>query len=224
MIRAESQRDRRRARVMHVFREVLERASCPFAAKAKISVSRGFQCARSLEENVALASLELGEFVRCSRLLNLDGFVLDLGGTENGNSVHRLGKTVRCALTTLSERDPAGDGCMRREIEDPSWHFSYAGERLFVMAFGSCYEDRHPRCTFAQDVTLLFFQPDHSFERAVPRGKKLIDDRARERARFAYEDAGRPYDAAISLAPVEAYKFVRPAQLGDAVVRWWECD
>lgn len=111
---------------------------------------------------------------------------------------------------------------MAAEIEDPGWWFSFGGQKLFILTFGRCYPRSSSRYGFETDHTYIVFQPIHCFSRRIPDGAVRKSRQARSQIRRRYEDAGRPYDLAITLSAFEARRYVKPTRLGEPPVRWWQ--
>ncbi len=174
-----------------------------------------------MEKNLARIFPHFNLFVGVSRQLELDGYVIELSSPEFGQTLERLCSTVRGVLSYFSDRDPLRLNCMKQEIEDPSWWFSFDGERMFLLAFAPCYEPRSSRCSGGYSSTFLLFQPEHTFDRAVPPGETRIPDVVRQDIRNSFAQADQPYDSQISQSYINAYKFVKPLRLGDPVVKWW---
>lgn len=160
-------------------------------------------------------------FVEVSEECKLDGLLLEMPGPGYGDSIEALGQTTARVLRFLSSADPAGDHRMAAEIEDPSWWFSFGGQKLFVLTFGPCYSCYSSRYGFETAHTYLVFQPIHCFSRRIPDGATQRSQRVRRQIRQRYQASGRPYDLTITLSPFEAHRYVKPASLGDPPVKWW---
>jgi hypothetical protein len=106
-------------------------------------------------------------------------------------------------------------------IQDPRWWLTFNGHPLFLATFAACYGPASSRYSFGADRTYFFFQTLESFLRRHDRRTNRLPESARERIREAFRGAGRPYDLAITLSPLEAERFVKPLRLGDPPVRWW---
>ncbi|WP_459651009.1 YqcI/YcgG family protein [Kitasatospora sp. Ki12] len=166
-------------------------------------------------------SRALAGFAEACRREALDGVLMSLPSSF-GATVNGLAYTTRQIVEGLAARDPRGRGDARSP-EREGWYFSFAGERMFVIAMASCYSPDHARHTFGEPFTFLLLQPDSAFERAVSPGSDgLISGAVRSRIRELYARHGRPCDVSITLSPCEAHRFVKPAALGDPPVRWWE--
>lgn len=204
------------------FKVVQENTECIYAAKSRIWGAPDWRPELSLAANLDAIIPHLLHFLDLARPLKLDGYVVEMLGPDYGDTIEHLARTTRLVLNYLSERDPAGEHCMAKEIEDPSWCFAFGGEKIFINTFGSCYDSHNSRFSFGALNTFILFQPRHSFAQAIRPGESTLPAAARSRIRTDYRKHGRPYDAQISASPFDAYRYVRPLKHGDPTVRWWE--
>lgn len=151
----------------------------------------------------------------------LDGWVLALPDSE-GSTIQRLAATLNNLLRALAAVTGDYDDCFAVPIEHPNWHYQLFGSPVHVLAFGSCYRESSSRYSFGAEGTYLLLQPDQAFERRVPAGAQSIPAATLETIAARYAAAGRPYDVGLSRLPFQAYKFIKPLETGEPVVRWWE--
>jgi len=203
------------------FRVVQEATECVYAPGTVLWGCPDYDAELSLERNLATTASVFARFGAESRERRLDGLVLELPGAGYSETVEQLAHTTDRALRYLGANDPAGNA-LQAEIDDPSWWFSFAGQRLFCLTTGVCYERTNSRFGFNTGHTYLMFQPDHAFSRRNPGGDSQAAREARVLIRDRYRQAGRPYDLDITLGPLEALRYVKPARNGDPPVRWWE--
>ncbi len=177
--------------------------------------------ADEIESNVRRWLPHAVEFTQQSEELFLDGLVAELPGEGYGGTVSALADTVRRVLHTMDDADPAGIRSLEQRIEDPTWWFTFAGQELFPLTFAPCYRSDSSRWAFGSERTYIVFQPRHAFRRRLVTGDPH-SERSRELIRRRFAGAGRPYDLTITLSPLEADRFVKPAHFGDPPVRWWQ--
>lgn len=207
--------------VVQRFRDIQMRTECTFAATSIMWGCPDWNQDQELEGNVDRVLPTLRVFTEVSEKNELDGLVLELPGTY-GATVERLAGATRRVLRHISDHDPAGPDCMAEEIEDPRWWFSFGGQKLFLLTFGPCYPPTSSRYGFQTDRAYIIFQPIHCFSRRISDGAAHKSRQARSQMRRRFEEAGRPYDLSITLSPLEADRYVKPARLGDPPVRWWK--
>lgn len=203
----------------NAFRRVMTKTQCTFAGRSIIWTAPADD-PQDPESTILRWTLALRGFVEACRRDSLDGFLIVLGA-EHGMTVSQLSCTTRNVLHGLASHDAKGS-CDLESPETEDWHFSFGGERLFVIAMGPCYPADHSRYSFGEPYVFLLLQPDRAFDRAVESGGNgLISNTVRTRIRSRYARHGRPYDLSITLSPYEAHRFVKPLTLGDPPVRWW---
>ncbi|WP_405363915.1 YqcI/YcgG family protein [Kitasatospora sp. NBC_00085] len=101
-----------------------------------------------------LWSRALAGFAEACRREALDGFLMSLHSSF-GASLSELAFTTRQVVEGLAARDPRGRGDVKSP-EREGWYFSFAGERMFVIAMAPCYSSDHSRYTFG-DLSPSFF-------------------------------------------------------------------
>ncbi|CAK0879399.1 unnamed protein product [Prorocentrum cordatum] len=203
------------------FGAIQHRTQCPFARRAKLWSGK--------PGDPAASAAALGEFVRRSEAGEaLDGFVLELASADAKGDVASFGRSVRVALTELSDRDPQLDGCMRKKyIGERGWCFRFAGATFFVTSFAPCYPASSPRFSFGSESAFVLLQPERSFAR-----HNLCDNHVevqsppsiRDKVRAAFRDAGRPYYLPPTTRYAPAPYIVRPARERDPPFEWWQDD
>jgi len=194
---------------------------CPFAKRAKLWGSKPGDAAQS--------AAALGEFVLRSEAGEaLDGFVLELDSADAKGDVASFGRSVKVALTELSDRDPQLDGCMRKKyIGERGWCFRFAGATFFVTSFAPCYPASSPRFSFGSESAFVLLQPERSFAR-----HNLCDNHVevqsppsiRDKIRAAFREAGRSYYLPPTTRYAPAPYIVRPATEQDPPFEWWQDD
>lgn len=203
------------------FSVVKHGTQCPFAKSAKLWSGK--------PGDAATSAAALGEFVLRSEAGEaLDGFVLELASADAKGDVASFGRSVKVALTELSDRDPQLDGCMRKKyIGERGWCFRFAGATFFVTSFAPCYPASSPRFVFGSESAFVLLQPERSFAR-----HNLCDNHVevqsppsiRDRIRAAFRDAGRSYHLPPTTGYAPAPYIVRPAREQDPPCKWWQDD
>jgi hypothetical protein len=177
----------------------------------------------SIAKNVKRMIPEFKEFIAQGPALELDGFVIEWPEGSYGSTLGALSRTTRQVLNAIWEEDPLRTKNWLEDIETPNWFYSFSGQRLFVLATGPCYDHTSSRYTYGALSTYLLFQPQHSFQRrASPLESGTISRAHRNKIRQAFKATNQTYDLSITLGPIEAFRFVKPRNLGDPPVRWWE--
>jgi YqcI/YcgG family len=212
--------DPARVESLRRFADIQNGTECIFASAAAMWGCQAYDDRLSLTGNLRERLPLFTLFCRVSGDLKIDGLVLELPG-QFGEGVETLGRTTLQVLDYLSANDPLGARCMKKNVEDPTWWFSFAGAKLFILTFGPCYPVSNSRYGFETVNTYLVFQPIHAFSRHLPDGDVGKSQRSREEIRRRYANAGRPYDLAITLSPYEVHRYVKPLHAGQPPVSWW---
>lgn len=207
------------------FSRIQQSTQCPFARRAKLW--GGKRCVRA--GDAAANAPALRDFVARSEAgETLDGFVLELASDDAKGDVWRFGRSIKAALTELSDKDPRMDGCMRKKyIGERGWCFRFAGATFFVTSFAPCYPKTSPRYGFGCESAFVLLQPERSFLR-----HNLCDNHVeaqqppsiRDRIRTAFRQAGRGYFLPPTTRYAPAPFIVRPVHEDDAPFEWWQDD
>jgi len=200
------------------FEAVRGRTECIFARGTRLWGSPDWERGE-LERNLDRFAERLSAFVAVADSDELDGIVLEVAEPDAGSTVEELAATTRAVVEGLIARDPAAS---ETPIEDPEWWLTFAGSPLFVATFAPCYDASSSRYGFGLERTYLLFQTRGSFVRRWSPRTGALSESARRKIRIAFERAGRPYDLSITLSPLEAHRYVKPARLGAPPVEWWK--
>lgn len=206
------------------FLKIQRSTHCIFSPSALILSARRLIDPLNSPKSMRSMFKDFEDFSRNSSKLKTDGFVVGFSKMHYNSSVALAGRAVHTLLSFISKRDPSGEDCMAEKIDTPSWWFRFDRQQFFVLTFSGCYPKTHSRYSFGSKRLYVLFQTEHSFDRRIPQGAAGIPDHTRRAIRKAYEKHGRPYDLRITKSPFEAYRYVKPMRLGDAVVRWWKMD
>lgn len=194
---------------------------CSFANKARlVFATPPWQLHLTLEENLEKSLGSLNEFIERQEDDKLDAWVFAISDPSYARDLDLLAQTTKRLLIFLSLHDPAATDIMKQPIEVPEWEFCYSDVNLFVMTFAPCYPQNHPRSSHSEIFSYYLFQPDASFKRAYKvTGEKR--DRLRSKIRKEFVERNMPLDETLMNTEIEAYKYVKPINLGDSPVKWW---
>nr|WP_253263345.1 YqcI/YcgG family protein [Anoxybacillus sp. EFIL] len=204
------------------FKKVAEKTNCIFSSRAKIWGSYNFVEDLSLEENLENNLKLLKRFNRVAPCEGLDGFVIEVYGKEYGDRLDNLSKTLRRVLTYLSDKDPAKIHCMNQNILRSDWRFSFGGQTFFVTTFAPCYPKKHPRYSHNPFSTFVLLQPEFSFDHNGIHAGNPKRELIKEKIRSKFRENGSEYNIDLVRQPLEVYKYVKPINIDDVPVRWWE--
>lgn len=205
----------------HPFEQVRRSTECLFASDSRLEYAPPWS-GEDFEAHLDTVASLLLDFTHRVDRDELDGFVVDFPPML-GSQVATLAAWTRTLLVGLAARDATGSGELGY-VEDPRWAFSFAGHVYFVLTTGPCYPADSSRFAFGVDRTFVLLQPIAAFARRRPPGSDELAPNARQQIREAYAASGRPYDLALTLSPLEAHRFVKPAAYGQPPVRWWTHD
>lgn len=196
---------------------------CVFSANAKVWGSHEWDKDLSFEANVGRSVSDLERFLRAADEEGLDAFVFEVQDAGSGESVTSLARATKRLLDVLSSLDPSGRRATTEDVGSPDWHFSFAGQRLFVITFAPCYPPTSARFAFGAEWPLFLLQPEGSFLNKLNQ-ERTRNSQIHQLIRDRYAANGRPYDLARFGEPGknEAYRFVKPIDSTSPPVRWWE--
>jgi hypothetical protein len=137
---------------------------------------------------------------------------------EFSATVSDLSRTTALLLAELNRIDPAHSTCLRNDVGAVGWKFDWAGEPMFLTAFGTCYPPDHPRYPYGFDHTYFFFQPDFVL-RAHPSLINGKEEGSRARILASFNKHGMSYDNEGKDA--ESERYIRPMEANDPPVHWW---
>lgn len=200
------------------FLGAVDKTQCIFAPTGKYWGSDEWDENQSYEANVKRFAENYFRFLTLAKKEKFKGYAVRLPA-EMSDTLEHLAQTVAGFLTGLNQIDPAHSDCLKQDIDQPGWKYSWAGETMFLTAFGTCYPLKHPRQPYGFDYTYFFFQPDFVLRKhpGLTDGK---EQQSRERilANFtrnemAYDNEGKEK---------EVQRYIRPMKAKDPAVRWWD--
>ncbi|WP_156521246.1 hypothetical protein [Halothiobacillus diazotrophicus] len=199
------------------FMTSIEKTHCIFAPSGKYWGADDWRSADSFEANVRRFGEGLFRFMAVAKQEKFKGFAVRLPA-EMSDSVESLSRTTARFLDALNRIDPAHSTCLEGPVGGMGWKFDWAGEPMFLTAFGTCYPENHPRYPYGFDHTYFFFQPDFVL-RAHPSLTPEKEPVSRARILDSFNKHGMDYDNEGKEA--EAERYIRPMNPCDPPVRWW---
>ncbi|WP_372591249.1 hypothetical protein [Guyparkeria sp.] len=199
------------------FMGAVDRTRCIFAPSGKYWGARDYEESIGFEANVYRFAEDLFHFMLVAHKEKFKGLALRLPAAMS-DSVERLAEITARLLDGLNRIDPAGSDCLRRVDGREGWKFEWAGESMFLTAFGTCYPEDHPRNPYGFDHTYFFFQPDFVLRNhpGLIDGKEEI---SRQRILASFRKDGMDYDNTGKEA--EHARYIRPMDADGPAVEWW---
>jgi FPC/CPF motif-containing protein YcgG len=155
----------------HRFRLLAKKSNCLFAKNAHLWGCREFDQSLSLKENVEKLIPSLLKFVTLAdETEKLDGYIIEIKGSNYCSDVSTFASTVRQTLEIISSYDPSGINVMKlKGISSPSWYYSFCNIPIFITTFAPFYPQSHCRYMHSipelTDVCYILLQPEVSFFR-----------------------------------------------------------
>lgn len=199
------------------FMGAVDKTRCIFAPSGKYWGARDYDETQDFDSNVHRFAEDLFHFMLVGHKEKFKGLALRLPAAMSA-SVERLAETTARLLDGLNRIDPAGSDCLRHVDGREGWKFVWAGEPMFLTAFGTCYPDDHPRNPYGFDHTYFFFQPDF----VLRNHPGLIDGKeemSRQRILASFRKHGMDYDNVGKEA--EHARYIRPMEADGPAVEWW---
>ena len=199
------------------FITAIDKTRCIFAPSGKYWGAREFDPAARIEDNVRRFGEDLFRFMTVAKKEKFKGLAFRMPASFS-QSIDGLAETTALLLEQLNRIDPQHSDCLEHVSEKPGWKFSWAGETMFLTAFGVCYPEDHPRNPYGFDYTYFFFQPDFVL-RAHPGLAEGKEEISRARILKAFNKDGMHYENEGKEA--EHARYIRPMAPDGPVVPWW---
>ena len=199
------------------FMGAVDKTRCIFAPSGKYWGARDFDESLDFDANVRRFGEDLFHFMLVGHKEKFKGLAMRLPAALS-DSIERLAETTARFLDAMNRVDPAGSDCLRHVDGREGWKFVWAGEPMFLTAFGTCYPEDHPRNPYGFDHTYFFFQPDF----VLRNHPGLIDGKeemSRQRILSSFRKHGMDYDNAGKEA--EHARYIRPMEADGPAVEWW---
>jgi len=208
------------------FSTIMKKSDCLFARSANIWGNCEWNHSLSFEDNIIRSLKILWKGLKERNEVKLDGFVFEIPGVENCDTVETFGETVRKVLTIISNHDPACFHSMDHDdIGRRGWSFTFDQIYIFVTCFAPCYPPTNARYSYeSKDSCFVLLQPQSSFELhdiGEDHGWDDSKDTMRQKIRNNFKKNGRLYlvpDARIYAA---APMIVPPLNLGEPFLKWY---
>ncbi|MCJ7841654.1 YqcI/YcgG family protein [Lederbergia sp. NSJ-179] len=230
VVNISSVRDKNRFKISHDptteasldrFKSVINETACFFSQKAKVWGSYEWDSNISIKDNVRNTLPSLMRFTKCAEIEALDGFVIEVRDDRYANDIDGLSTVLKETFNVIAENDPTGKNCMKENIEDENWQFSFNNVRLFVTTFANFYSENNPRYSPIVGSSFIFLQPEFSFDHHRIHFGNPHRDKTKETIRKVFKRKGCIYEAELIKQPIEAYKYIKPLHMDDDPVRWW---
>ncbi len=196
----------------------VEQTYCIFAPSGKYWGADEWRVEETYAQNIARFARDFFHFMAVAKKEKFKGFALRLPG-EMSATVEGLAKTVATFLAALNRVDPAGSHCLEGPVGEEGWKYEWAGETMFLTAFGTCYPEKHPRSPHGFGYTYFFIQPDFVL-RAHPALTPEKEAGSRARILSNFEKHGMTFSNENKQA--EAARYIRPLEPDAPPVRWWD--
>jgi len=200
------------------FVTAIEQTYCIFAPSGKYWGADEWREDESLDDNIARFARGLFRFMTVAKKEKFKGFAMRLP-PEMSDSVERLAETTATFLAALNRIDPAGSRCLEQPVGSEDWKYEWAGETMFLTAFGTCYPEDHPRNPHGFGYTYYFIQPDFVL-RAHPALTSEKEGGTRARILANFNKHGMSFSNENKRA--ESERYIRPVDPMGPPVRWWE--
>lgn len=202
------------------FNKIRRSTHCPYARSAKIIFAPQWIDENNLEANLFHTLKPLTELTDSLQNTPWDGYAIMMKGDKE-QTLNDLAILTYRTLNFYSENDPKKQYCMRKNLLDHSWQFSFNDTRLFVITFSPCYSKYHSRFTFGENINIILLQPEHSFnDKNIPRG--VNPKRIRQAIRKQFSLHHQKYDWEELDNQVEAYRYVKPLNYASDPIAWWK--
>lgn len=138
-----------------------------------------------------------------------------------GRTISSIAVFLNLVLRYLHKNSSNRYDCFDMDIETESWRYCVSNRDLFVLCLAPIYPSNHSRCSFKSRGIYVVLQKYSSFDKFVPKGQLVISEDTRKQIRWIFQKKGMGYDLSISLSPIDAYKFLKPINNSDSIIKWW---
>jgi hypothetical protein len=199
--------------------ETLRQATyCPFAKTANVRFAPMWDRLLTPCDNIRLHAETLSAFVRVAEKERIQGFVSEVVIGSDAQSFEGVRCGFRDYLADLAMYD---EDCRRTLDLDklgPKWQFSFAGMRMFLNVFASCYKQPHSKFIASDNSFWVLFQPEFSFGLC---GVDSSRGELKQQIREKFSSRGMPYNGAMIDRRIEALLYMFPQHITCDPVRWW---
>jgi len=203
------------------FARVIASTQCPFAKKGQLHYGSTWTSQIEFSEQARIWTREMAKFTKLVPLTNPDGFVIGVLGKQTPGTLHELSHFVCHTLNDLTIQS-RGSPLTKKEVTADGWQFSLQEIRMFLVVMSSVYPQTNSRYSPVPNSAFMFFQPEVAFDNFIPHSEH--DPRTQRLKVVIRQDfirAGKEYDIRITASSSEVSKYVKPLNLGDPIVEWW---
>lgn len=203
------------------FQGIVFNTKCSFARTAKVWGNYEWDEMLSFERNIQNSLPSLIRFTKAADAEGLDGYVFEIKNSNLEDSFDGLCSVLKNTMDNLSAFDPTGENVMQTQIDHSDWQFTFNGVRLFTTTFASFYPKNHPRYSPIEGSYFIFLQPEFSFDHhGIHKGNEKRDN-IKDSIRDKFIKTGGYYDIDLIKQPIEAYKYIKPLEVGSEPIAWW---
>lgn len=204
------------------FSVLVNKTFCPYASSSKVWFAPGWDTSLSVRENTLRIIPYFDKFIEVGEEKELDIFVIEVRGSQSINNIYSFADILYCVLHTMNESDPTSTNCLTDSIESMEWDFTYRQMEFFLPTFAPFYDANHVRYSQHKDSAFILFQPDYSFGRYGINSKNPKRFDITKGIRETFEKNGFTYDIELISRSIKAVRYIKPHQIGDPPIRWWD--
>lgn len=206
------------------FRETVVKTLCPFAQRAKIWGAPDVDDKKDFAHNVSQIADVLRRFCRVAPSEGLDGFVIRLDMPAQIRDLTSFSSAFLELARGLgrANKEAGLDNPMEWDISSPEWRFTFGGVSFFITTFAPFYRGDHPRFSWCRNSAFIFLQPEFSFDHHGIHSGNHKRGSIKESIRQYFSKNSIGYSSELVEQPLEALKYIKPLQLSDPPVKWWE--
>ncbi|MHC6225098.1 YqcI/YcgG family protein [Pseudomonas sp. X10] len=203
------------------FKTLTNATHCPFALNAKLIFAEGI-AGHNISQYVTSNIVRFLKFCEHSKISGSDGFVFTFEGKVHGKNIEQLCNVLYLTLSTIARYDDFARMSMATDFLADHWRFMACDNIFTVLAFSPCYPEHNSRYSFGVDRVFLLFQPSSTFAKFSDPHTSRLPAGLKESIRERFSTANRRYDPSISSPDrSHALRFIRPMNLNDSPVEWW---
>lgn len=206
------------------FSAVIGKTLCPFAQRAKIWGAPDIDDKRDFAYNVSQIVQVLRRFCRVAPTEGLDGFVIRINTPEQIRDLASFSSAFLHLVTELgrASKEAGRNNPMEEDISSPEWRFKFCGISFFITTFAPFYRGDHPRFSWRRDSAFILLQPEFSFDHHGIHSNNPNRTSIKKSIRQGFSRNSVGYSTDLVEQPLEALKYIKPLQLGDSPVKWWD--
>ncbi|RKP48239.1 YqcI/YcgG family protein [Trinickia fusca] len=206
------------------FGAVIGKTLCPFAQHAKIWGAPDIDDKKDFAYNASQIAQVLCRFCRVAPTEGLDGFVIRIHVPEQIRDLASFSSAFFHIVAELgrASKEAGWDNPMEENLSSPEWRFRFCGISFFITTFAPFYRGDHPRFSWRRDSAFVLLQPEFSFDHHGIHSNNPKRTSIKETIRQGFSRNSVGYSTDLVEQPLEALKYIKPLQLGDSPIEWWE--